>query len=82
MTEFSFDSSHFYRGLLMSNSKLLALAWYMFFVWLFQEKDPWGLSGLCKKEKRSADSEADAYYGYGGYGYGYPGEPVLIHQFS
>ena len=42
----------------------------------FQEKDPWGLSGLCKKEKRSADSEADAYYGYGGYGYGYPGEPV------
>ena len=54
----------------------------MFFVLLFQEKDPWGLSGLCKKEKRSADSEADAYYGYGGYGYGYPGELVLIHKFS
>merc|ERR1711926_77694 len=42
-----------------------------------KEKDPWGLSGLCKKEKRSADSdsEANALYGYGGaytgYGYGY-----------
>merc|ERR1711917_152474 len=38
------------------------------------------INGLCKK-KRSADSEADAYYGYGGYGryglgyggYGYGG---------
>merc|ERR1711890_98269 len=58
------------RGVLMLGRPLLLWWLWLWWLWLWPWSLWWLLQGL--HGKRSADAEADPYYGYGGYG-GYRG---------